>query len=309
MTNDDMEELLTRLGIEIISSTGSEVKGSCPAHLERTGHIDHNPSWFINADTGAHICFSCGFKGGLYSLISYVQGIDYEKAREWIGSEEDLILRYDRAVREKKNEIPEQTVITESMLSAFVTPPEEALLSRGISVSVAQKYEILWDRLRECWILPVRDAVTGSLCGWQEKGYKTRHFNNYPKGMKKNIALFGFQQYTGGDMVVVESPLDVARLASVGVTGGVATFGCAISTSQINVIRGADRVVFAMDNDDAGHKASKELLKACKDYWFEAWFFDYSKTDCKDVGGMSKSEILEGIKNAKHMIRGEKALV
>jgi DNA primase len=308
MTPEDMEDLLVRLEIEVINFNGSEVRGSCPAHLERTGHIDHNPSWFINADTGAHICFSCGFKGSLYSLISYVQGIDYEKARDWIGAGEDLVLKYDRAVKEKRSEISEQTAITESMLSAFVEPPEDALISRGITSHAAREYEVLWDRLRESWILPVRDAVTGQLCGWQEKGYKTRHFNNYPKGMKKNVALFGYRQYTGGDMIVVESPLDVVRLASVGITGGVSTFGCLVSTAQINVIRGADRVIFAMDNDDAGHKSSKDLLKACKDYWFEAWFFDYSNTDCKDVGGMSKSESLDGLKGANHRIRGEKAL-
>jgi len=309
MTSEDMEDLLDRLGIEVIGSRGSEVQGACPAHLERTGHVDHNPSWFINSDTGAHICFSCGFKGGLYSLISYTQGIEYEKAREWIGAEDDLIVKYDRAVREKKNELPEQTIITESMLAAFVEPPEEALLSRGLTPSMAREYGLLWDRLRESWIIPVRDAVTGSLCGWQEKGYKTRHFNNYPKGMKKNVSLFGYQQYSGGDMIVVESPLDVVRLASVGIRGGVATFGCSVSTPQINVIRGADRVIFAMDNDDAGKQSNKELLNACKSYWFEAWFFDYSHTDCKDIGGMSKSEILDGLRSAKHMLHGDKALV
>ena len=309
MTPEDMEDLLDRIGIEVINTRGDEVQGACPAHLERTGHEDRNPSWFINAETGAHICFSCGFKGGLYSLISYVQGIDYEQAKEWIGSDSELLSRFNKITKEEKPVINEQIRITESMLSAFVDPPTEALLSRAISIYAAHKYEIKWDRLKNCWIIPVRDAVTGDLCGWQEKGYQSRYFNNYPKGMKKNVSLFGYQQYEGGDMVVVESPLDVARLASVGVSGGVATFGCSVSSHQINVIRGADRVVFAMDNDDAGRQSSKDLLKACKDYWFEAWFFDYSKTDRKDIGGMSKSEIVEGLVNAKHAFRGEKAIL
>ena len=64
-----------------------------------------------------------------------------------------------------------------------------------------------------------------------------------------------------------------------------------------------------MDNDDAGKQSNKELLNACKSYWFEAWFFDYSHTDCKDIGGMSKSEILDGLRSAKHMLHGDKALV
>jgi DNA primase len=120
--------------------------------------------------------------------------------------------------------------------------------------------------------------------------------------------LFGYQQYIGGTMVVVESPLDVARMASVGVLGGVSTYGTAVSKDQLNVIKGADRVVVAMDNDEAGHQASQDFLKKSIDMWFECWFFDYADTGVKDIGGMSKAEIVYGIENSKHALHGEKAL-
>ena len=57
MTIEEMEDTLERLGIEVVSTRGSEIQGYCPAHVERTGHEDRNPSWWINSDTGAHICF------------------------------------------------------------------------------------------------------------------------------------------------------------------------------------------------------------------------------------------------------------
>ena len=63
MTSDEAEDLLDRLGIEICGVNGYEIQAKCPAHVERTGHEDHNPSWWFNSDTGAHICFSCQFKG------------------------------------------------------------------------------------------------------------------------------------------------------------------------------------------------------------------------------------------------------
>ena len=72
MTVDDMESVLDRLGIEIISITGDEIKAHCPAHLERKGKLDSNPSWSINADTGAHNCFSCHFRGNVHTLVSYI---------------------------------------------------------------------------------------------------------------------------------------------------------------------------------------------------------------------------------------------
>ena len=309
MSPEDMETTLLRLGVTTINTNGDEIQGHCPAHLERTGHEDRNPSWFINASTGAHICFSCGWKGSLYSLISYITKTEYESAPEWLGSIESMSFRLSAATKNKlAPKIEEAVKITESMLSAFSEPPEKALLTRGLSAEASLRYEVKWDTRKDSWILPVRNSVTGELLGWQEKGVIGRFFNNYPKGVKKNGSLFGYQTYKGGDLIVVESPLDAVRLASVGVEHGVSTYGCSISLPQLNIIRGADRVIFAMDNDPAGIESSKILLSRSKELGFECWFFDYSHTDRKDVGGMSKSEIQYGIENAKHSVHGLKAL-
>jgi DNA primase len=106
-------------------------------------------------------------------------------------------------------------------------------------------------------------------------------------------------------MIAVESPLDVVRLASVGITGGVATYGAIVSTAQFNLLRGAERLIFALDNDNAGQSASMTMLELCKEMGKEAWFFNYSHTDMKDVGAMSKVEIESGLETAKHMVRGK----
>jgi len=37
---------------------------------------------------------------------------------------------------------------------------------------------------------------------------------------------------------------------------------------------------------------------------FEAWFFNYAHTDMKDIGAMSRLEILTGLDNAKHSVNG-----
>jgi DNA primase len=309
MTVEEMEDTLSRLGIETVSTRGDEVQGYCPAHLQRTGKSDRNPSWFINADTGAHICFSCDFKGSLYSLISYVQGVDFESAKSWVGSPSDLASKFERLTKQKKsNPIEEQTYITESMLDAFVTPPEFALQDRGLTADAANHYDIRWDRHKENWIIPIRDPYTNKLLGWQEKGHKTRYFNNYPVGVQKSKTLFGFNKYIAGDMIVVESPLDVVRLASVGILGGVATYGASVSIAQFNLIRSGQRIVIAMDNDTAGKSSSESILTLCKDMNVEAWFFNYADSDVKDVGGMSLAEIKLGLDTAKHIIHGLKAI-
>lgn len=308
MTVEDMEDTLARLGIDVVSVNGYEVQAHCPAHLQRTGREDRNPSWWINAETGAHICFSCKFKGGLQSLVSYVQGIDFESADAWLGSKErNLSAALEKAMKPK--EVFHEVIhITESMLSAFVEPPSEALLSRGLSPSAAKYYEVLWDARNENWITVIRDAHN-KLMGWQEKGHTSRYFRNYPTGVQKSLSLFGYMQFNGDEMIVVESPLDVVRLASVGILGGVSTYGSVVSEAQFKLIKSAKRITFAMDNDDAGLASSQSLLKACQDAGVEAYFFNYSNTDRKDVGGMSRAEIVAGLSSAKHYVRGQKALL
>jgi hypothetical protein len=304
-------DVLDKLGIECNLQMGNEMRGFCPAHKQRTGKEDRNPSWFINLDTGAHICFSCQFKGNLYSLVAAVKGFylidgsyDYEDVNKWLDTDVTLAERLSNLGSEKPREVFEELVhISEASLAAFTAPPLDALKSRGITPSAAEKHELLWDAVHSNWIIPIRDSKTKALLGWQEKGYTGRYFKNQPAGVKKRASLFGYDKYTGGDMIAVESPLDVVRLESVGITGGVATFGCSVTDEQYALLRCGDRLIIAMDNDQAGVKASLHLLNKTKEYRTEAWFFNYSHTDVKDVGAMSKAEIIEGLESSIHSIR------
>jgi hypothetical protein len=195
------------------------------------------------------------------------------------------------------------------MLSAFTVPPEEALQARGLTLEAAQQYRLLWDRHQKNWIIPIRDSNTGKLLGWQEKGYDRRYFRNYPVGVQKSHSVFGYEQYGSGDMIVVESPLDVVRLSSLGITGGVAVYGALVSTNQFELIRGADRIIFAMDNDEAGKSSTFKLFNLCKQMEKEAWFFNYGDSDVKDIGGMSLDEVRYGLDKAKHIIHGLKVVI
>jgi DNA primase len=310
MTVEEMTDTLARLGVEVVDNRGDEIQGYCPAHEDRTGKADRNPSWWINADSGAHNCFSCGWKGNLFTLISYVEEIEYSAVNDWLGSTSSLTARFERLQKKPKQQeaLEELTTVTESMLSAYTQVPSYALEARGLTSNAARYYGLLWDERADNWIIPIRDPITNNLLGWQEKGHTKRHFNNKPTKVKKSISLFGYEHYKGGDMIVVESPLDVVRLASLGVEGGVATYGALVSTTQFNLMRGAGRLIIAMDNDEAGRASSKELLRMCQELGVECWFFYYGNIDVKDVGGMSKAEVLEGLSKAKHLIRGEKAM-
>jgi hypothetical protein len=305
LNRDELLKTLADLNIEVANVRDDEINGYCPAHVDRTGHADRSPSWWINVYTGAHICFSCQYKGSLRSLVKYIKGdVDYFHQTDPFA---ELSARLQTAINPTPIKEPEYVDISEANLVTFIDPPALLLRSRGLTVEAAKKHEILYDERQQCWILTIRDPYTNKLLGWQEKGTVNRFFKNYPTGIKKSKSLFGYKQYEGGAMIVVESPLDVARMTSVGVGGGVSTYGALISKDQVNLIRGANRIIFALDNDDAGKASSEEMLKMSRDLNFECWFFNYHHTDQKDIGGMSKDEILSGIENAKHSLHGRKA--
>ena len=64
--------------------------------------------------------------------------------------------------------------VSESALDQFGTPPAKALDLRGITLDAAQAYGIRWYAEGAAWILPIRDADSGVLRGWQTSPRTTR---------------------------------------------------------------------------------------------------------------------------------------
>jgi hypothetical protein len=297
----DVLGTLTRLGIEG-RNAGREFIAQCPMHRERTGREDQNPSWNINTQTGLHMCFSCGYKGSLVSLIRDLHGdvADIEQAHEWLG----------RPSLPKHVTLPDLTkvivgprALDEALLGKFTAPPEWALTARQLTREACEIYGVLWAPYTDSWILPIRDPYTFGLMGWQEKSQTTRHFRNHPLGVKKSRTLFGLNAFTSGRMIVVESPLDAVRLYSEGITGGVAVFGAVVSAKQLMLLS-RDEVVFALDNDDAGRKSCEQLLRETKGVLRSVRFFNYNGIGAKDIGDMSRDLIVQGIESARSRAHG-----
>lgn len=301
----DVRATLDRLGIEGRES-GDEYVARCPMHKQRTGGEDNHPSWSINLSTGLFLCFSCGYRGSLYTLVMDIEGVaDVEAARDFVvkGSLKNALARIPGAYVPAKGRLG----VPEVQLSGYTSPPSWACRSRMLSAQSCAHYGVLWDVHDESWILPIRD-YDGFLLGWQEKSQVGRLFKNYPPGVRKSSTLFGYHVFGGGQMIVVESPLDAVRLHSVGLTGAVATYGAIVSRQQVHLMTAADEVVMALDADAAGRKASRELLTATRGVLKSVRFFTYGDDQCKDPGDMTPEQILSGITEAKSRVLGERAL-
>lgn len=319
----DVLLVLDALGIEH-DERGVESHALCPMHHARTGRVDNSPSWWINTETGMHICFSCGYKGNLLQLVCDVNEFykdvwgkdytyDYVAARLWLSQVSEIpiekLLEMVQSLPNRMEAIPKPLEMSEARLAVFVSPPAEELAKRNITAEVAEQYGILWDEKKATWILPLREPENNKLMGWQEKGTVHRTFFNRPGGLQKSRTLFGVENQNEEVVIVVESPLDTARIASAGFPGAVAICGSSISEDQVKLLRRSDKIIAAFDNDAAGYKASEELRKLARKYGLNLFFFSYPYSGAKDPGDLTDEEIIWGIAAAKSSILGESSYV
>ena len=306
----DIEKVLLNLDVIMIAQRGSEINGLCPKHKERTGSEDHNPSWWINSDTGAHICFSCGYKGNIHTLVMDVKGCDYFEMQDFLKEKSELPLD---VLMKRLKDLPQYITtdepigMSEARLAVFTDVPDKELKKRFLTREASDAHGVVWDTKNSAWILPIREPNDFSLWGWQEKGSTGRFFRNYPAGVKKSKTVFGVHILDESKPLwVVESPLDAVRLTGLGYNA-IATYGAIISEDQGKLMRRATQLISAFDNDQAGKKASEQMLGFSRKYGFDLRYFNYSGIDVKDVGDMTEKEIARGLETAKHMIYGKEA--
>jgi DNA primase len=307
----DVERVLLSLEIPLTAQRGEEVQGLCPMHKARTGKEDHNPSWWINSVTGAHICFSCGYKGNVYTLVADVKGMDYFDAKDYVDSSEalpvDVLLMRIRELPQYMPQAAEVLEMSEARLAVFHEPPDIELRKRFLKREEVVKHQVLWDPQNEAWILTIRDPDTFKLWGWQEKGARGRFFKNQPAGVKKSKTVFGIEiMDKERPLIVVESPLDAVRLTGLG-HNAISTYGAILSEDQAKIMRRVPQVIAAFDNDAAGKKACEQMMGFSRKYGMELKFFNYEGIDVKDVGDMVESDIARGLETAKDRVWGRAA--
>lgn len=258
---------------------GREITCRCPFHEDR------HPSFSINATSGLWICYSCGASGNLERLITDVGGktnpttaLRAVKRRRIAGME-------PRRTSTTSPPLPDPYYLY-ARYEAFDSPPQWALDEKYIDPQCAEDYGLRWNK---GWIIPiwgprVTDPII-DLRGWQFK--RMDFVSNYPKGVKKSTTLFGLAQCRERRAVLVESPLDVVRLESLGVAA-VASYGAMVSKYQMGLLEGhLDRLVLALDNDEQGRAQTKRIYPVLARR-LPTRVLDY---EAKDPGEMTDDEL------------------
>jgi DNA primase len=281
---DSIEDVLHQIGIEVHGG-GKELACSCPFHADR------HPSFSVNATSGLWICYSCGRGGSLPMLIQEVGDSDADPAVILRDIKHQAISSARHSVHYEEPEAapPPEPLFIFARYESYGPVPAWALDSRSIDAAQAARYGLKWDK---GWVLPIWDPYVAEpqlgLLGYQWKRLSV--VSNWPQEVKKSHTLFGLREQAGGTIALVESPLDVVRMAMVGVSA-VAAFGAYVSKDQLHLlVEAADRIIVALDDDTAGNQ------QATKIYPYLARHVPTTRAvfprGCKDPGDMTDDQIV-----------------
>jgi hypothetical protein len=289
-----MLRLLEYIGLTDLRPSGKDAYAACPNpnHYEKV-----HDNFSVNIHHGGFKCWSCLYQGSLHRLIIDRTGLGLMDVAQLIRAYGVELTYTNRAPAEPLEEDDPEQVDGYVDDDGYEDPPERALQHRGITAEDADYFGIRWWDERDAWVIPVHDPV-GRLVGHQ---FKSADGVWCAKGTPLSRNLFNLhRRLLGGQVIVVESPLDCATVYHWGYFA-LATYGVPVMPAQQRLLEDlADwDLVLALDNDEAGVAATRELLSSALRHRARLTRFVYDGLLGKDPGEVSEAQFRRGLKRAQ----------
>lgn len=267
----NVEELLIKQDVPYIPK-GADFEVSCL----NPDHPDRNPSMRIDRITGIFNCFSCEFKGNLFTLFG-------EKPNQ-------LQLQREKLKNLIKQKMAESTGLA---LPSQATPYRGNW--RGIKSETYERFEAFTDadplfvsRIN----FPVRD-ITGKIVAvnGRHTGSGVPKYMITPAGAK--MPLFPQVLPLNGCVILVEGIFDMVNLHDKGLTNAMCSFGTKnINEEKLSVlsIAGVSQLDIFFDGDDAGQSAAAKVKEMCESIGLSSRNIHLKD---KDPGALTESQILK----------------
>ena len=293
----DVPEFLEALDVAHVSIEQSEARFSCPYPAHSFG--DKNPSAYMNLNTTAWICFSCGATGNAITFLADVKEVSRITAKNWIAQKwaphyadiDDL-----RAFVQSMFESDERT-----KLPAVYTPLDESeyekrivdweeergrgrsyMIERGFDPLFLNLFDVCYDDITDRPCITVRD-IDGRLVGFKGRAWREEQWPKYmvlgdtDKSLAERGEVYGFRPYDaaqhvfaidkiepGAPVIVCEGELNCISMYQKGFSNVVAPSGSTMSPKQIvDIIHVTDDVTLLFDTDpttEASYATAKSKL-------------------------------------------------
>lgn len=100
------EQIKERLSIEEVVGqyvelkvAGSNLKGKCPFHAEKT------PSFIVSPMRDTYHCFGCGVGGDIFTFVQEIEGLDFRGALKMLADKAGVELTFDKGVQKDDKDI------------------------------------------------------------------------------------------------------------------------------------------------------------------------------------------------------------
>lgn len=233
---------------------------------------DQNPSASCNSDKKLYVCHSLGWGGDLIHFIAKMERKEhFADIASVVGAFLAGTALEGQDFAEELNSLLRSPEAYSHALPSYsdrvLEPwrrPHPYWEARGISPEAINDLRLGYDPDENRLVFP--HYVEGHLVGWQKR-LTPDTAPPYPKyrnslGFPKSETLYNLdraRQYRS--VVVVESPMSVARAHSLGLFNVVATFGASVSPQQIDLLKDFSQVIVWSDDDLAGKKGEKRLVE------------------------------------------------
>jgi len=147
MATGNVENIKDRLSIEELvgqyvelKSAGSNLKGKCPFHSEKT------PSFIVSPVRQTYHCFGCGVGGDIFTFVQEIEGLDFKGALKMLADKAGVELTFEQGM--KKDEKDSLFSILESVTVHYVRNLEENkealkyLEERGLTKETIKSFRI-----------------------------------------------------------------------------------------------------------------------------------------------------------------------
>lgn len=291
----DVEEIVERVRYELnkqginllrdIKPVANNIMVTCISH---SGGQEKNPSLGISTidqknyegkiiPAGTCHCFTCGYSADLPTFISNAFGYDDQGMfgykwlmRNYVTIEVDerpkLSVDMRRNVTQNNENLQE---ISEEQLKQYryIHP---YMKQRKLTDKVINYFDVGYDHKTNSLTFPVHD-LDGKVYLIQRRSVEGKRFHN-DEGVSKGNYLYGLYQVYNNlswikELYVTESPIDALTLWGYRIPA-VATMGARVTKKQLQLLKEVPirKIVLAMDNDKAGHEASKYIRDNIKGY-------------------------------------------
>ena len=281
--NVSMEEILDHYGLlKCLKKRKDELIGFCPVHDEK--HYNKNSFCVSTVKNNWH-CFSCGAGGNVLDFVAAMEKVDIRQAglliqkRFGVVSEEDKkLVKEKRKIEEPKEDKKNPGEVVNPPLTfelKTLDPEHPYLKEKGLKEETIEEFGLGFCKkglMKGRIVIPIHNengqlvAYAGKYPGDPPEGESKYKF---PTKFRKSLVVFNLNRLKDKAkderVILVEEFFDVFNLWQAGYKNVVALMGTSMSDEQekliVEVVGGNGRVVLMFDSDEAGVKATTEVVE------------------------------------------------